>query len=149
MNGCNWQEKSFSVAVNNQKTFTCVECKNQTDAIYKYNGDALCKDCFSLKPNKGISLETSFLTTRDKLFEFTDYNTTGKPVEIRTKGQWKKHLKKLGMHDDCDKVTRLEDIKPEKQEKMSREERNNLIGSDLKQSGFLDKLARDRRNRGR
>ena len=48
-------------------------------------------------------------TTKDKLYEFVDINTTGKPLEFRTKGQWNKHLKKLGMHDDCKQSARGRD----------------------------------------
>lgn len=39
-------------------------------------------------------------THQDKLYDFTDINTTGKPIKFSSKGQWQKHLKKLGMHDD-------------------------------------------------
>ena len=35
-----------------------------------------------------------------QLYNFVDYNTTGKPVPISSRKQWKNHLKKLGLHDE-------------------------------------------------
>ena len=40
------------------------------------------------------------LTTRDKLFHFTDLDTFDKPIEIRGKDHWYKELKKRGLTDD-------------------------------------------------
>lgn len=34
------------------------------------------------------------------MYDFVDYNTTGQPVKINGRRQWKNHLKSLGMHDD-------------------------------------------------
>ncbi len=33
-------------------------------------------------------------------YDFIDYNTTGKPVEIKSKRQWDNHLKAHGLNDD-------------------------------------------------
>lgn len=35
-----------------------------------------------------------------QMYNFVDYNTTGKPVVINSKTQWKNHLKKHGLNDD-------------------------------------------------
>jgi hypothetical protein len=37
---------------------------------------------------------------RADMYNFVDFNTTGKPVVINSKTQWEKHLKKTGLHDD-------------------------------------------------
>lgn len=34
------------------------------------------------------------------LYDFVDINTTGQPVRIHNKRQWKEHLKKHGLNDD-------------------------------------------------
>lgn len=34
------------------------------------------------------------------MYSFVDYNTTGKPVVINSKTQWKNHIKKYGLIDD-------------------------------------------------
>jgi putative FmdB family regulatory protein len=33
-------------------------------------------------------------------YDFVDFNTTGKPVHIKSKRQWQQHLKSHGLHDD-------------------------------------------------
>lgn len=37
---------------------------------------------------------------RADMYNFTDFNTTGKPVVINSKTQWRDHLKKHGLNDD-------------------------------------------------
>lgn len=34
------------------------------------------------------------------LYDFVDFNTTGKPVRIHTKRQWQQHLQNHGLNDD-------------------------------------------------
>lgn len=34
------------------------------------------------------------------VYDFVDYNTTGRPVKINTKRQWQQHLKAHGLNDD-------------------------------------------------
>lgn len=34
------------------------------------------------------------------MYNFTDFNTTGQPVVINSKTQWRNHLKKHGLNDD-------------------------------------------------
>lgn len=97
MQGCRWQEKSFSVAVKNKTPIFCRECKTETDGRYKYNGDYLCVGCFSSKPSKGIN--GNFNTHKDLAYSFTTEMFNGKPVEIHSKGQFKKLLKAHGVAD--------------------------------------------------
>lgn len=35
-----------------------------------------------------------------QMYNFVDHNTTGRPVVINSKTQWKNHLKKHGLNDD-------------------------------------------------
>jgi predicted nucleic acid-binding Zn ribbon protein len=37
---------------------------------------------------------------KNNLYDFVDYKTTGQPVKISSKRQWKEHLRKLNMNDD-------------------------------------------------
>lgn len=37
---------------------------------------------------------------RGNMYDFVDYNTTGQPVRISSKTQWKSHLKQHGLNDD-------------------------------------------------
>lgn len=68
--------------------------------IYKHNGEVVTKEEFSKLTPKNIRGNCNVYISKDKLWEFTDVNTTGKPVQINSKGQWQRHLKKLGLNDD-------------------------------------------------
>jgi hypothetical protein len=37
---------------------------------------------------------------RADMYNFVDFNTTGKPVVINSKTQWREHLKRTGLNDD-------------------------------------------------
>lgn len=39
-------------------------------------------------------------------YDFIDYNTTGKPVQINNKRQWQQHLKSHGLNDDVPNDTK-------------------------------------------
>jgi len=41
-------------------------------------------------------------TSKDKLWEFETFHL-GKRIPIRSKGQWKRYMKKYGLHDDTPK----------------------------------------------
>lgn len=105
MNGCRWQEKHFSVAVEEKPSYVCYECKNSCDNTYKHNGDILCKECFSKKPSRICLGE--FNTHKDLKYGFVT-DMTGKPVLINSQGQYKKLLKKNGMVDASPKECRQE-----------------------------------------
>lgn len=58
----------------------------------------ICKGrCFKL-----ISTGAMFcgVNGRADMYDFVDFNTTGKPVVINSKTQWRNHLKKVGLNDD-------------------------------------------------
>jgi hypothetical protein len=81
---------------------------------------------------KGEFKKEVFYTSKDKLWEFVDIMSTGKPVEIRTKGQWKRHLKAHGLHDD---VPRWDKIPTEhKIEKTTKEERRKIAEGILQET---------------
>ncbi|MDI6732333.1 MAG: hypothetical protein QME16_00170 [Planctomycetota bacterium] len=98
MGGCNWQEKTFSVAVSETRVdCLCVECKSETQGQYKYNDDILCKECFNKKSvkSRGIGL---FHTDKDLSYNFTT-ELFGKPITIHSKGQFKSLLKHHNLAD--------------------------------------------------
>ena len=112
INGCRWQDKSFSVDTIEKPKDACRKCGTPiTGTIYKYNGDTLCAFHFSQVKIKQVSGIGLFHTHKDKLYEFTDVNTTGKPIQFSSKGQWQRHLKRLGLHDDVKQHRSAEEIK--------------------------------------
>lgn len=61
-------------------------------------------------------------TSKDLAWHFTDIHTTGKPVEFTSKGQWQRHLKSHGLHDDIpQRALKESDLKsPKKESKQDR-----------------------------
>ena len=99
MGGCNWQEKSFSVAVRDRKNdYRCYECKVDTSGEYKLNGGVLCKKCFGRKATIR-HLEFGFNTHKDLAYNFTTDMFGGKPVNIKSKTHFKTLLKHHNMAD--------------------------------------------------
>ena len=83
-------------------------------------------------------------TTPDRLYNFVDFHTTGKPVVIHSKRQWKRHLKKLGMTDDIKQGNfKLDDGRPSKITGVPKEELKKAITEDLYgDKGFITKHRR-------
>lgn len=67
-----------------------------------------------------------FYASKDKLWEFTDYHTTGKPVEIRSKRQWYQHLKQLNMHDDVGSLKRSIEREDKRRAELKHEQQKQL-----------------------
>jgi hypothetical protein len=104
--GNNWQEKSFSVAVSNGKAdCQCVKCKIGTAGEYKYNGDMLCKECFS-GSFKLKSAGLGFNTDKDLRYNFVTDMFDGKPVQINSKRQFRQLIKQYGLMDASIKEVR-------------------------------------------
>jgi len=149
MNGCRWQEKSFSVATAEVKPLgICDNCGIGLSAVkYVHNGKQLCQACFAKQPTLrqrlGIT-DFGFNTTKDKLFEFDGISTFGKHIQITSKGQWKRELKKRGLTDDVDykKPNELKQTYEEK--KIDRKFIRNEILRELQEKGLRDKLIRRR-----
>ena len=57
----------------------------------------------------GVGEET-FYTSKDQLWTFTDYDITGKPIEIRSKGQYDRLMKQHGKYQ----ITSVKDVEVEK-----------------------------------
>jgi len=110
--GCQWQNKSFSVPMMGSTIGYCSKCGAEIKSVvYKHNGNMLCKVCFSkVRIRKSPGLK-SFLTTKDRLYNFVDVNTTGKPIQFTSKRQWQKHLKKLGLNDDVKQSRSSSEVK--------------------------------------
>lgn len=94
--------------------YICPRCGDTWERFNRIE-DRLNEKCSKCRRQAALRM-SRFMVTKDKLFEFVDYNTTGKPVVINSKGQWKKHLKSLGMHDDVKdlRVGEKPDVKPKK-----------------------------------
>jgi len=144
--GCRWQEKSFSVPMVHRVLDTCSDCHLPIEnAVYKINGEPYCKVCFGKKPSLrqrlGIT-DFNFNTTKDKLFDFVDNKNFRKPVEIRSKGQWKRELKKHGLTDDVDFKKPNELKQQYDTPKISKEFIKDEILKELQEKGLRDKLIR-------
>lgn len=105
--------------------------------VCKFENSDKCNSCypssywgkcyFEKDPNK----ESKFvnLTSKDKLYDFVDIHSTGKPIHFTSKGQWKRHLKKLGRTDDFDqgKKLRMEDLKKDSSTVYDKQKRHQEI----------------------
>lgn len=75
------------------------KCKHKFDQfvrISEFGKLVVCSKCGG-RADKLLSLPN---THRDLAYNFVDVNTTGKPIQFSSKGQWKRHLKSLGLTDD-------------------------------------------------
>ena len=150
--GCRWQEKNFSVAVNQVKpSGLCDICQaNLYSVRYAHNGRQLCQACFAKQPSIRQKLDTGglgFNTTRDKLYEFTDDRNFRHPVEIRGKGHWKRLLKQHGLTDDFQqKPKRPENLKSPSEDFKPTDRKfiRDQILKELQEKGLRDKLIRRR-----
>ena len=101
MNGCNWDNKSFSVTISGKAIALCQDCKKEIETIYRYNGEIFCQECFSKKGKNRIAefQEGIFFTDKDKQYDFVTDMFDGKPVQITSKRQFKTLLKQHGLMD--------------------------------------------------
>lgn len=149
LNGCRWQEKSFSVTMKQDKPLDICKCGTEIKGVkYLYNGETLCQNCFSnkksLRQRLGIS-DFNFNTTKDRLYNFLDTNTFKKPVQVTGKGHWKRLLKENGLTDDFEQRPKkanelkkpFDDYKP-----VGKEFIRNEIARELQEKGLRHKLIR-------
>lgn len=117
--------------------------------ICKHENSEICLDCYPsgtwgtcyFQRDKNKEENFNFHTPKDKLYEFVDIHSTGKPVEIRSKGQWQKHLKKHGLHDDVPQRSITEkDFKSSVKEDVNskREIYKSMIREEMKQKNIYD-----------
>lgn len=144
MSGCDYMNKSFTVAVEGEKISSfCNECKcGIVGTIYRVNGDTLCQECFDKRPSKIKSFldGSEFHTSKDLLWDFVDTNTTGKPIHFTSKRAWKSHLKKLGMHDDVKICKSVENIPQQKFKKTDAKWIAHEMLSEAKRQGLYHKI---------
>ena len=67
------------------------------------------KGSYCLKCELGEATDT-FYTSKDGMWTFTDYDITGKPIEIRSKGQYDRLMKQHGKYQ----ITSVKDVEVEK-----------------------------------
>lgn len=98
MSGCDWQNKSFSVAMRGTSYVVCEDCqKDITDSVYSYNGESLCRNCFCKKPSLSKDkIQGLFNTSKDKLWDFTEWDGT-KQIHFTSKGQFDRYCKQKGL----------------------------------------------------
>ena len=140
--GCRWQERSFNVAVNQDKPLDICKCGNEIIGVkYLYNGETLCQNCFSkhrsIKQKLGLS-ELGFNTSRDKLYEFIDNKNFRVPTEVRSKRHWQKLLKQHGLIDD------IKGVKENLPKSIDRRFIANEINQELQEKGLRNKLIKRR-----
>lgn len=102
--------------------YQCDRCDDIFEVHHPMNERPIvhCEICGALA-SKLISLPH---THKDLLYNFIDVDTTGKPIQFNTKGQWKKHLKSRGLTDDIPQsAPRMEDLKPMRSEKTKEQKR--------------------------
>jgi hypothetical protein len=151
MSGCDWQNKSFSVATCTHVTANCEKCgRDLFEVIYKHNGKRICYACFTKIPAKTTDFsKVNFMTPKDQLYNFTDVHTTGKPIKFESKRQWLKHIKALGLTDNFQQSRTKKEIvdnfeKNRKFKSTSREEIVREVRNELKSKGLNGKLLKRR-----
>lgn len=104
----------------------CTGCGIDVLTYWVNDYKPFCFDCYVPERPK---------STFDKLYEFVDYNTTGKPVVIESKSQWRRHLKKLGLHDDVsNSPLKMNDLVQYKEGRYEKEKRRKEYKKVLTQS---------------
>lgn len=76
-------------------------------------------------------------------YDFIDYNTTGKPVQINSKRQWNRHLKEHGLHDDVSNgALKMSDLKEgvAVDRKKQKEETRQAIVAAVKDKKFKSEI---------
>ena len=120
--------------------FFCEKCGNSFDEfvrIAEFKKVTPCPECGEMA-FKIISLPN---TNKDLAYNFVDTNTTGRPLQFTSKGQWKKHLKGLGLTDDFPQsVPKRNDLKllknePSKAERV--EGHKKVIETVLREGGKI------------
>lgn len=83
--------------------YECQSCLKLQEEWHSYQDKpvVVCYKCGG-RCIKLISVGAMFcgVNGRANMYNFVDHNTTGKPVVINGRTQWKEHLKKHGLHDD-------------------------------------------------
>lgn len=115
MSGCDFQKKSFSVAMGSYAKGDCSSCGGAVNIRYRYNGEVMCKECFSKLPDKEIC---GFNTPKDRLYNF---HSAALNIDIESKSQWKRELKKRGLSDNFEQSEkgRVRDIEKSASEQHS------------------------------
>lgn len=107
-----------------------VHSMNDTPRIYCQNCDAICYKLLSL-PH----------THKDRLYSFVDVDTTGKPIQFNSKGQWKSHLKSKGLTDDipqsAPKMNELKPLRNQKSKEQKRKEYQDVAVKVLKENKVI------------
>lgn len=100
MSGCDFQKKSFSVAVSNPKALDiCEDCKSEiTDVIRRSNGHVLCKTCFDVRhpPKADWTEPSSYINTEEWVPGW--YEHLGpQPIYIHNKQELVRECEKRGL----------------------------------------------------
>lgn len=104
--------------------------------LHGYYKGEICQECAKETINE------AFYTSRDKLWEFSEKDTTGKMLHFTSKRQWYRHLKSMNMHDDMPK-----DIKEKPFVPTPREEIKKALVERFKETGAWNKLLKKEKRR--
>ena len=141
--GCRFQEKSFSVAVEAGKTVGyCQKCGSEiTGVVYKLNGESLCQVCFSNTKTRIRSVDLGCNTVKDKLWDFIDMSNFGKPIHITSRRQWEKECKKRGLVQIMNKdLKNQENMTIPSYKPVPRREIRDAIFKEIQARGVYDKF---------
>jgi putative FmdB family regulatory protein len=109
--------------------YECQSCLRLQEEWHTYQEKPLikCNKCGG-KCKKLISIGAMFcgVNGRADMYNFVDHNTTGKPVVINSKTQWRNHLKAHGLNDDCknDPLTKS-DVESIQRKELRKKENNH------------------------
>lgn len=100
MNGCNWQNKSFSVALSSTQTIAKCKCGKEINPKHFHNKKPLCDECWAKLPSKGFGCRVD---------NFTPYYDQQLGTHITSLRQKVRLLEKKGLHysEDNPKVKEL------------------------------------------
>ena len=145
MNGCRFEEKSFTVAMGEGKAnYPCCICgKESGQFIRKHNGDIYCEEHFPKVKKQSIAPEV-FNTPSDTFSNFVDTKNFGKPMHFSSLTSFERECKKRGLHPlmSSDMKRKMDNPKhPDFKTTPHKEVKECIIG-ELKQKGLWDKLGR-------
>lgn len=115
--------------------YLCSKCEHEQEEFHMMSERPLvhCDKCRGACIKLISAGEGGFIGMKGghDTYDFVDYNTTGKPVKINNKRQWKEHLKLHGLNDDVPNDTK--NLKFTKttvdKEKMKRETKAAIVSA--------------------
>lgn len=129
--------------------YSCSNCGNEREEIHSMVEKPIikCEICNHIM-DKMICGDVYFggVDGTASMYNFVDHNTTGKPVVINSKTQWRNHLKSRGLTDDIDQGTPKKDslklFKSSENKEQKRKVYKESVAQALKETGILQKYGK-------